>query len=58
MQKKFHDSGAGKRVFVAPTEDDAQAIQSLKRLIWLYFWLWIFEGALRKWVVPSLANHC
>src|SRR6185295_18298258 len=24
--------------------------------IWSYFWLLIFEGALRKWVVPSLAN--
>lgn len=27
-----------------------------RRLIWLYFILLIFEGALRKWVVPSLAN--
>ena len=43
-------------MFVAPTEDDAQTVQSLKRLIWLYFWLWIFEGALRKWILPSLAN--
>lgn len=24
--------------------------------IWLYFFLLIFEGALRKWVLPSLAN--
>jgi hypothetical protein len=28
----------------------------LKRLIWLYFWLLILEGALRKWVFPGLAN--
>ena len=28
----------------------------LKRLIWLYFWLLIFEGALRKWIVPSLST--
>jgi hypothetical protein len=28
----------------------------LKRLMWIYFWLLIFEGALRKWVLPSLAN--
>jgi hypothetical protein len=27
----------------------------LRRLIWLYFWLLIFEGALRKWVVPALS---
>ena len=56
MEKKFHNSGAGKKVFVAPAEDDTAAVQSIKRLLWLYFWLWIFEGALRKWVVPSLAN--
>lgn len=28
----------------------------IRRLIWLYFLLLIYEGALRKWVVPSLAN--
>ena len=28
----------------------------VKRLIWLYVILLIFEGALRKWVLPSLAN--
>jgi hypothetical protein len=27
----------------------------IKRLIWLYFWLLIFEGALRKWIVPGLS---
>ncbi|MFD2942084.1 hypothetical protein [Flavobacterium notoginsengisoli] len=29
---------------------------SLKKAIWLYFLLWIFEGALRKWVLPGLAT--
>ncbi len=33
-----------------------QTIQTLKRLIWIYFWLLIFEGALRKWIVPQLAT--
>ncbi len=28
----------------------------LRQLIWLYFWLLIFEGALRRWVLPSLAT--
>jgi hypothetical protein len=28
----------------------------VRRLIWLYFWLLIVEGALRKWVVPGLSN--
>lgn len=30
-------------------------IRTIQRLIWLYFLLLIFEGALRKWVVPQLA---
>ena len=29
---------------------------SIKIAIWLYLLLWIFEGALRKWVIPSLAT--
>lgn len=29
---------------------------SIKIAIWLYFILWIFEGALRKWILPSLAT--
>lgn len=30
--------------------------KNIKRLIWLYVALLIFEGALRKWVLPSLAD--
>lgn len=29
----------------------------LKRWIWIYFWLLIFEGALRKWVFPSYSGE-
>jgi hypothetical protein len=29
---------------------------TLKRLFWLYFLLLIFEGALRKWIVPPLST--
>lgn len=29
----------------------------LKKGVWLYFYLLIFEGALRKWVVPGLADQ-
>ena len=28
----------------------------MKRMIWLYFWLLILEGALRKWILPSWSN--
>ncbi len=31
-------------------------LTTVKRLIWLYFWLLIFEGALRKWLLPGLSN--
>jgi len=33
-----------------------KTIRNIRRLIWLYFWLLILEGALRKWVVPQLSN--
>lgn len=29
---------------------------SIKIAIWVYFLLWIFEGGLRKWILPSLAT--
>ncbi|SHG21841.1 hypothetical protein SAMN05444396_10653 [Flavobacterium segetis] len=40
------------KVIGSPTEPD---YNYLKKAIWLYFLLWIFEGALRKWIVPSMA---
>ena len=33
-----------------------QKLVWLKRWIWIYFWLLIFEGVLRKWVMPSLGG--
>jgi hypothetical protein len=36
--------------------NDEKTIQNIRRLIWLYFWLLLFEGALRKWVLPQLSN--
>lgn len=32
------------------------SLRSLRQLIWLYFWLLLFEGALRKWFVPGLST--
>lgn len=32
------------------------AIDFIKKLFWLYFILLLFEGALRKWVLPGLAT--
>jgi hypothetical protein len=31
-------------------------LESIKKWIFLYFWLLIFEGALRKWILPQLAT--
>ncbi|MBA3831732.1 MAG: hypothetical protein H0X34_07540 [Chthoniobacterales bacterium] len=35
--------------------DAARTIRNIRRLIWLYLALLIFEGALRKWLVPQFA---
>jgi hypothetical protein len=32
------------------------SLQTLRRLVWLYFWLLLFEGALRKWLLPQLSG--
>lgn len=32
------------------------SIKQVKLLIWVYFWLIIFEGSLRKWVLPGLSD--
>ncbi|MBA2586965.1 MAG: hypothetical protein H0U99_10835 [Chthoniobacterales bacterium] len=34
----------------------ARLVEIVRRLIWLYFILWIIEGALRKWIVPQFSN--
>ena len=42
---------AGRRV-----RSQSSAILVLRRLIWLYFWLLVFEGALRKWILPQYSS--
>jgi len=37
-------------------QEDSSKYNSIKIAIWLYFLLWIFEGALRKWILPGLAT--
>jgi len=34
----------------------AASRKRIRQLLWLYFWLLIFEGALRKWLLPGLSN--
>src|SRR5882762_8182247 len=35
---------------------EEKAKRRIRQLIWLYFWLLLIEGALRKWVMPSFSN--
>ena len=38
---------------ITPAE---RAQRYIRYLVWLYFWLLLIEGALRKWVFPDLSN--
>ncbi len=40
----------------ASTATKGKAIENVRRLIWLYVALLMFEGVLRKWIVPQLSN--
>ena len=42
----------------APTAAAEQraSLRTLRTLMWVYLLLWVTEGALRKWVLPHLAN--
>jgi hypothetical protein len=40
----------------AEDEETTRSLRPLRRLIGLYIFLWIFEGALRKWILPQLSN--
>ncbi len=39
-----------------PVADYSANLQNIRRLIYLYFFLLIIEGALRKWIVPQFSN--
>ena len=33
-----------------------ELVLRIRKLLWIYFWLLIFEGALRRWVLPQLST--
>ena len=39
-----------------PSDTDKLTIKHIKWLIWLYFWLLIFEGTFRKWILPQYSD--
>ena len=50
----FAIADSGDSSFVAAPATGA--LRTLKWLLWVYFWLLLFEGALRKWFLPGLAT--
>lgn len=36
--------------------DRSGTIRNIRRLIWFYLWLLVFEGTFRKWIVPQLST--
>jgi hypothetical protein len=34
----------------------SKQLDRVRQLLWLYFWLLIFEGALRRWILPGLSE--
>ncbi|PYJ07168.1 MAG: hypothetical protein DMF06_16480 [Verrucomicrobia bacterium] len=37
-------------------DHEEKTLRNIRWLIWLYFWLLLSEGALRKWIVPMLSS--
>jgi hypothetical protein len=50
--------GSGRAVSARPTAPawEGNHHQDIKLWLWIYFWLLIFEGGLRKWTFASAAN--
>lgn len=53
IKSKKQISQAGK---IIKSDSRNQRLSLIKKGIWLYFFLLIFEGALRKWVLPGIAT--
>ena len=51
-KNEFGRAGLSERISM---NREVRPHRSLVLLIWLYFWLLIWEGALRKWIFPSLS---
>jgi hypothetical protein len=47
---------AGNTRAAAPARSMEQWRKPIRNLIWLYIFLWLAEGALRRWVLPGLAT--
>ncbi len=54
--KTFADARERSAQILPPAAGDtARTIQNIRRLIWLYLFLLIFEGVFRKWILPQFS---
>jgi len=42
---------------MSPDSPVEKARHRIRQLVWVYFWLLLIEGALRKWILPSFSNE-
>lgn len=56
MKRRPRPAPAAVTAAVDVSRTPANPFREIRWLIWTYFVLLIFEGALRKWIAPSLAN--
>src|ERR1700736_5890600 len=53
----YHGRNAGRVSESEPAAEQTDSLLgTLRLLVWLYFWLLLWEGALRKWFFPSLST--
>jgi hypothetical protein len=53
----YHGRNAGRVSESQPAAEHTDSLLgTLRLLVWLYFWLLLWEGALRKWFFPSLST--
>jgi len=50
MKLKSLESGEGR-------QSVDRSVRAIKQLIWIYLWLLVFEGALRKWLFPAISDY-
>lgn len=55
-QIRPYSSAPVRPALAAPSTVANNGAATIRRLLWLYFFLMIFEGALRKWIFPGLSN--
>jgi len=56
MRAISEQKGSPASVALPKVWDATSTVRNLRRLVWLYLLLLIFEGAFRKWIIPQLSG--